>query len=312
MFDTIPAFGLSLYEMMMLFMAWSFLGWAMEVCVHTLKMGEYSNRGFLDMPICPIYGFGANIITVLLHDILDKPLLLFVVSAVVCTAFELAVGLLMKKIFHNQWWDYSDEPYNFHGYICLKVTLEWGLVCLIAETFIVPVVLRLANMIPHPAGIVFLCISGVLLVIDTAGSYAAAKRLTLHIHEIAEINARMNESSSSLGLALGTAALDTSAAIQENAELVQVHADNLNADIRDGVSDIKRLIGMRYDAYIAFSTDRRELRLLRAFPHMHPDEGKDLAEELRQMLSGNWVGPLVDDIRQKLDLHSIQDLIDKK
>ncbi|MBQ7989915.1 MAG: putative ABC transporter permease [Oscillospiraceae bacterium] len=317
MFDTVPALGLSPYEMMMLFVIWSFLGWAMEVCVHTLKMGEYSDRGFLAMPLCPIYGFGANIITVLLRDVLDDPLPLFVVSALICTAFELMVGLLLKKVFHNQWWDYSDEPFNFHGYICLKVTLEWGFVCLIGETFIIPPILKAVNLIPHPVGIIFLCIAAVLILIDTAVSFAAAKRLTLHIRQFAELNSKMYDSAEKLGSALGTAALDTSAAVHENMAAAQVQADNLSADIKESVSDAKRLIGMRYDAYMAFTADKAERRLLRAFPHMHPDKeilpesGTDLIAELREMLRGNWINPLMEGIREKLDMN-INELIEKK
>ena len=53
-YGKIDILGFSLYEMCLLFIVWSFIGWAIEVCAHALKMGEYSNRGFLSMPICPI------------------------------------------------------------------------------------------------------------------------------------------------------------------------------------------------------------------------------------------------------------------
>ncbi len=309
MFEVIPFCGLSPYQMMMLFIIWSFLGWAMEVCVHTLKMGEYSDRGFLSMPLCPIYGFGANIITVVLRPVLGDPLVLFITSAVICTAFEFAVGVMLKKIFHNQWWDYSDEPFNFHGYICLKVTIEWGVVCLIGESFAIPAILGLVDMIPRIAGMIFICISAVLILIDTGCSYAAAQRLTLHIREFAELNSKMYDTAEKLGSSLGNAALETSAAIQENAGIAQVRADNLTEDIHSAAHDVKRLMRMRYDAYMAFRGDRRELRLLKAFPGMHPDTGKDIIKELRDMSVGNWVNSVIENIRVKLRAESVGELI---
>ena len=50
-YEKIDILGFSLYEMCLLFIVWSFIGWAIEVCAHALKMGEYSNRGFLSMPM---------------------------------------------------------------------------------------------------------------------------------------------------------------------------------------------------------------------------------------------------------------------
>lgn len=91
-YEKIDILGFSLYEMCLLFIVWSFIGWAIEVCAHALKMGEYSNRGFLSMPICPIYGFGVLIITILLHPFMDIPILMFICSSLICTAFELFCG----------------------------------------------------------------------------------------------------------------------------------------------------------------------------------------------------------------------------
>lgn len=85
-YEKIDILGFSLYEMCLLFIVWSFIGWAIEVCAHALKMGEYSNRGFLSMPICPIYGLGVLIITILLHPFMDIPILMFICSSLICTA----------------------------------------------------------------------------------------------------------------------------------------------------------------------------------------------------------------------------------
>ena len=32
----------------------------------------------------------------------------------------------MDRCFHARWWDYSDRPFNFRGYICLEFSIIWG------------------------------------------------------------------------------------------------------------------------------------------------------------------------------------------
>ena len=50
--------GLTIYEIVWFFMLYSFLGWVLEVVYHAVSNGEIVNRGFLNGPVCPIYGFG--------------------------------------------------------------------------------------------------------------------------------------------------------------------------------------------------------------------------------------------------------------
>lgn len=39
---------------------------------------------------------------------------------------ELVTGVTMNKLFHMRWWDYSQNPLNFHGYICVPASIGWG------------------------------------------------------------------------------------------------------------------------------------------------------------------------------------------
>ena len=64
----------------------------------TLETGEYQNRGFLNMPICPIYGFGV-LMVVIFRPISHTIIPLFFTSGILCTVFELAVGLGMENCF---------------------------------------------------------------------------------------------------------------------------------------------------------------------------------------------------------------------
>ena len=293
-YEKIDILGFSLYEMCLLFIVWSFIGWAIEVCAHALKMGEYSNRGFLSMPICPIYGFGVLIITILLHPFMDIPILMFICSSLICTAFELFVGVTMKMIFHNVWWDYSDEHFNFKGYICLKTSILWGMGCLIVEYCAEPQIEWLVDSIPTTAGTVFIGVMGVLIIIDCSNSVAAVYKLNLRLKEISEISEKMYNSSQKLGKALADTALtavdkgsEAAAAIYAKRMEVEEKAAELRNDIRENITDMKdetvEKLRARYDALVAFS-DKNVERMIKAFPSMHSVKYRKEFENIRAKL----------------------------
>lgn len=293
-YEKIDILGFSLYEMCLLFIVWSFIGWAIEVCAHALKMGEYSNRGFLSMPICPIYGFGVLIITILLHPFMDIPILMFICSSFICTAFELFVGVTMKMIFHNVWWDYSDEHFNFKGYICLKTSILWGMGCLIVEYCAEPQIEWLVDSIPTTAGTVFIGVMGVLMIIDCSNSVAAVYKLNLRLKEISEISEKMYNSSQKLGKALADTALtavdkgsEAAAAIYAKRMEGEEKAAELRNDIKENITDMKdetvEKLRARYDALVAFS-DKNVERMIKAFPSMHSVKYRKEFENIRAKL----------------------------
>ena len=293
-YEKIDILGFSLYEMCLLFIVWSFIGWAIEVCAHALKMGEYSNRGFLSMPICPIYGFGVLIITILLHPFMDIPILMFICSSLICTAFELFVGVTMKMIFHNVWWDYSDEHFNFKGYICLKTSILWGMGCLIVEYCAEPQIEWMVDSIPTTVGTVFIGVMGVLIIIDCSNSVAAVYKLNLRLKEISEISEKMYNSSQKLGKALADTALtavdkgsEAAAAIYAKRMEGEEKAAELRNDIKENITDMKdetveKLLA-RYDALVAFS-DKNVERMIKAFPSMHSVKYRKEFENIRAKL----------------------------
>ena len=115
-----------------LFFAFSFLGWLMEVMVVIFKERKIVNRGFLIGPCCPIYGFGGPIMTLLLQNIKNNPIILFLLSLLICSVLEYGTSYVMEKLFHARWWDYSNRKFNINGRICLTNMIAFGLLgCLI-------------------------------------------------------------------------------------------------------------------------------------------------------------------------------------
>lgn len=294
-FTPLPFIGMSIYTAILLFLIWAFLGWGIEVCFHTLKMGVYSDRGFLSMPSCPIYGFGVLIITVVLRPVAHSALLVFILSAVICTLFELAVGVAMRKLFHNVWWDYTDEKFNFHGYICLKVSIEWGVGGLIVISFVEPFTEQMIALLPIPLGVVIIFVMAVLYAIDTFASVAAVNKFNHGLEHFNELTAHMYDTAERIGQSLGDAALGTRELGQDVYADMYLKADELSefaqeklTSIADDISvkneENARRIQKRLDVYEAFM-DRRVRRIFKAFPTMKPDNYNEAFIAVRDHLA---------------------------
>ena len=156
----------NLYQAAWIFLIYAFLGWCSEVAFAAVNKGKFVNRGFLNGPVCPIYGFGMLIVVTALWGLKGNLILLFLGSATLTTALEFVTGFVLEKFFHDKWWDYSDMPFNIKGYICLKFTVLWGL----AATFIVGAVHRFVYMLivkmPTVPGIILLAVFAAAFVTD--------------------------------------------------------------------------------------------------------------------------------------------------
>ncbi|MBD5138033.1 MAG: putative ABC transporter permease, partial [Ruminococcus sp.] len=197
--EPIPFIEFSLYQMFHMFIFWAFIGWGIEVCWMTLETGEYQNRGFLNMPICPIYGFGVIMVTVFFRPVSHTVLPLFIVTSILCTTFELLVGLGMEKLFGARWWDYSHERYNYKGYICLKISILWGMGCVIVIRLVQPMVEKIIDMIPVRLGLALIVLWSVLIVIDLISSICAVNKLNNRLRQLDEISKIMLLSAVKIG-----------------------------------------------------------------------------------------------------------------
>jgi len=131
---------------------YSFTGWVWEVLLGLFQRNKLVNRGFLIGPLCPIYGFGGVIITVLLKQFIlplnsvnvmsnvYSDLFVFVVSTVICSVLEYFTSWLMEKLFKARWWDYSHMNFNINGRICLMCSLGFGIGALLILKLIDPMI----------------------------------------------------------------------------------------------------------------------------------------------------------------------------
>ncbi|MDE6849558.1 MAG: putative ABC transporter permease [Ruminococcus sp.] len=148
-----------IYTFLWYFVIYAFFGWCLEVIYQAVEHGKFINRGFLNGPYCPIYGFGVIIVTGTLEPLKENIIVLYIGSVILTTVLELVTGFLLEKIFHQNWWDYSDERFNLKGYICLKFSLLWGIACLIAVRLIHTFVETFVEHIPKTLGTVLISVA---------------------------------------------------------------------------------------------------------------------------------------------------------
>ncbi len=116
----------ALQQWLLFFYIYCFLGWCFESSYVSLKQHKWVNRGFLSGPFLPIYGSGALAVLVATLPVRNFPVLVYIFGLLGATLLELVTGILMEKMFHVRYWDYSSQKFNYKGHICLSSSIAWG------------------------------------------------------------------------------------------------------------------------------------------------------------------------------------------
>ena len=248
---------LLLYDFLWCFFIYGLLGWCTEVAFAAVKSGKFVNRGFLNGPICPVYGVGVGIVVFLLYDYRDRIVLLYVLSTILVTFIEWLTGYLMDKIFHHKWWDYSHMPLNIGGYVCLLFSLVWGVACVFIVKVIHPLIARLVGMIPFTAGVVILCV----LVGATCADICVTTLRVLKMNHHLDMMERVAEELMVLSDKLGVNIYEYVMEQDERAEI-----------LREEVTERAK------------TSTHLGSRFVKAFPKMQSRRHQDLLEEIRQNL----------------------------
>ncbi|MFB6468701.1 putative ABC transporter permease [Cytobacillus sp. Hz8] len=124
------------------FTVYSFLGWLLENSYHYFTNRKFFKENFLVGPFKPMYGFAPVILVCLISPETSSGtillLCLFVPSIV-----EYISGALLLKLFHRQWWDYSNTPFQLHGHICLPYSICWVFLSLFCLKWLQPILMEL-------------------------------------------------------------------------------------------------------------------------------------------------------------------------
>lgn len=132
--------GYSISQWILFFYFYCFIGWIWESCYVSYEEKHWVNRGFLKGPMLPIYGLGSIIILLAVVPVKNNIFYVFIFGMIVATLLELVSGIVIEKIFKIRYWDYTNEKFNYKGYICLLCSVAWGGFSILMIKIIHPIV----------------------------------------------------------------------------------------------------------------------------------------------------------------------------
>ncbi|MDD6690319.1 MAG: hypothetical protein PUE63_00520 [Lachnospiraceae bacterium] len=215
--------GMTYYEICMYFLMYSFLGWCVEVVYHALVVGKIVNRGFLNGPVCPVYGFGMLAVCSMIHFIPKNAVTgevnvlgVFFGGMILATAVEFVAGYLLYHLFHARWWDYSDKPLNIGGYICPLYSVLWGIGCVIVVKYVHPLVQSASDVgIPEKYGWPIMLVLYIIYFIDLIATVLTVAGLNRKLKELDGLDKSLRTVSDHLSEAIGGTTLKTSEKVGE-------------------------------------------------------------------------------------------------
>lgn len=284
-----------IYFLALYFFVYGFLGWCTEVAFAGFKEHHFVNRGFLNGPICPIYGAGVSLVILFLTPLQEHWLLLYVASVLLVTLLEGLTGWAMDKIFHNKWWDYSNMPFNIGGYVCLLFSLIWGAACVAIMEFIHPLIHRFLTFLPRPLGIGLLIIFTFILFSDLYVTASSIFKFNRRLESMEKIAKELHEISDQIGSDIyekTVLAMETASDIKEKHQETLDELKEKQQQALDELKEKNEMLQERRDAFKERLEDLRETAGnfadkmdFREFTEDLRDRSLELSEDMKTRIS---------------------------
>lgn len=291
-------------RVILLFFIYAFLGWCTEVAFAACKNGRFVNRGFLNGPVCPIYGFGMVGVAVLLEPLKDNLLLLYLGSAVITTVIEYITGLLLERIFHAKWWDYSNMPLNIGGYVCLLFSLIWGAMCVAIVKFVHPVIAGMVEHLPNWLTIVLDGVFVAVIAVDLAATLATIRKLASRLTKLECMAGEIHSLSDNIGKRISDGTLAAKSRVEAGETRFKEETakfENAKDAVSDRVAAGKERMTERFEQSAEASRQRLsdlkakfeaaleentagQRRLMNAFPNLKSKRNPEALQALRERI----------------------------
>lgn len=252
-----------------LIVAYAMLGWVAEVIFAAVTLGVVTNRGFLAGPYCPIYGFGAVGMVLLLEPVAGNPLLVFLGAAVVASVLELVTGWALEKIFHQRWWDYSERPLNIGGYICASFSVMWGLAGLLLMDVLQPLMSDFLGWLNPWILVIGLAVMLVVMGVDVAATVVSALKLDRQLRAIKDASELLRASTDKISTRIGEGAIEAKDHSQADLERLHQRVDEQRRRLDERAAAAREHLSL---------TTRRQLK---AFPGLRSLRYPEQLEALR-------------------------------
>ncbi len=245
------------YQWVLFFFCYCFFGWIFESTYVSLKTRRLVNRGFLRLPMLPLYGTGAVMMLFVSLPVKDHLALVYLFGVGAATALEYVTGWGMERLFKMKYWDYSSQRFQFKGYICLSSSIAWGFLTILLTEVIHKPIQELVLCIPPAPAMVLVSLVGTVFLADVIESTKSALDLGRALEAMSGVRADLEEMQ--VQLALLKSELKEHA--QEQLALAQKEVRQRKAVLREEAA--ARMNGVRESTVISMAeaTAARAARL---------------------------------------------------
>lgn len=167
----------NIFQWLFFFYFYCFFGWCFESTYVSLKQKKLVNRGFMRGPFLPLYGTGAIMMLVVSMPFQDNIFLTYLAGVVGATILEYITGVTMEALFKVRYWDYSNQPFNFQGQICLGSSIAWGFLTILMTRVVHKPIETFVLSIPMNVLTIVTSIITIYIVADFTLSFKAAMDL---------------------------------------------------------------------------------------------------------------------------------------
>ena len=258
------------YQWLAFFYVYCFLGWIFESTYVSLKQKRLVNRGFLRLPMLPLYGSGAVMMLWVSLPVRDSLPLVYISGSIAATALEYVTGAVMERLFKVRYWDYSSQPFQLRGYICLSSSIAWGFLTILMTDVIHDPIAR--TVLAVPPVILLICdfVISVLFTADAYESIKAALALGHTLEAMTKLKADIEELQSKIELLreeaiergaeerLATARAETARQLQAAATEHKERLAETKALAEKRLSDVREETTSRIEAAKAGNAERIE------------------------------------------------------
>lgn len=271
-------------KLILYFSFYSFLGWVCECIYCSVIQKKLVNRGFLTGPVCPVYGFGALLVIFLLRPFAQNAFLVFFCGMLVTSVLEYFTALLLERLFHMKWWDYSQFRFHIQGRVCLLNSVLFGLLSAVVVLVIHPSTAYVAERLSVTAIYVLGGILVVLFMADTLLSVRTTLEISGKLEQLYAAAEELRERSESYK--------------QQFQQNIESKLDNKLQKLRSAADleeyraefEEKRVAAAEHieklKAHIAMLIRSNKLhrRLINAFPHLKSLHYQNTLEKFREAI----------------------------
>ncbi|WP_040193962.1 putative ABC transporter permease [Clostridium culturomicium] len=268
------------------FVFYSCAGWVYESTLCSITDKKLVNRGFLNGPVCPVYGVGAVAVIFFLNDNQSSYLELFITGAVLACTIEYLTSVILEKLFHAKWWDYTRYKFNIHGRVCLLGAIVFGTFSVVLIKFIQPIIEGYTNLVPNGVLICVAVGTSLIMAIDLVFTVTHLLALNGRLKEIQEainLHYRENEASINKWITAKVASLELRGTVDEDVENIKRIFKEVKKSIHSRfesseyyTDNIKKLLSMR---------KLQDRRLAKAFPRLKSTRYADAWEKVKERVN---------------------------